>query len=269
MIALTDDRKSALDYLAWRLAAAWKIKGVIGAVSPDDVPRDRAEAYYTQDRVAEILGLPVVGWKIGATTAMMRERDGHEDIIPGRLFGPVTHFGNRVTLDLGDCPNPRVETEFGFRLNADMPLRDAPWTAEEVTPLITVHPALEVIGTRFEMAGAAPGALSRMGVSDNGICVAGIFGEPAVDAAAFDYAGHTVSFTVDGGEPSPDLLGAARCDGREATADLANLIAARGAWLKAGDWLLTGTVTVPLAVKKGSHLVADFGTLGRIEMTFT
>ena len=266
---ISDDRKSALDYLAWRLAAAWKIKGVIGAVSSDDVPRDRPEAYYTQDRVAEILGLPVVGWKIGATTAVMRERDGHEDIIPGRLFEPTTHFGNHVTLDLGDCPNPRVETEFGFRLNADMPLREGPWTAEEVTPLITVHPALEVIGTRFEMPEGTPGELSRMGVSDNGVCIAGVFGEPATDAASFDFAGHTVAFTVDDSAPSADLLGEARCDGREAVANLANLLAKRGVSLQAGAMLLTGTVTVPLAVKKGSHLVADFGSLGRMEMDFT
>ena len=238
-------------------------------MSLEDAPADRAEAYYTQDRVAEILGLPVMGWKIGATTAAMRERDGHEDIIPGRLFAPTTHFGNSLTLDLGECPNPRVETEFGFRLNADMPLRETPWTAEEITPLVTLYPALEVIGTRFEMPGAPPEVLSRMGVADNGICVAGIFGAPALDAASFDFAGHTVSFSVDGGAPSPDLLGVMRCDAREATAHLANLLAKRGEVLRAGDMLLTGTVTVPLAVGKGSHLVADFGALGRIEMRFT
>jgi len=263
------ERKPVLDALAARLATAWTAKGVIGAVAAGDMPQDRFEAYYAQDRMAETLDLPVAGWKIGATTAAARKRDGHEDIIPGRLFKPRTHFGNEVTLDLGACPNPRVETEFGFRLNTDMPLRGEPWTAEEVAPLVTLCPALEVIGTRFEIPGASKGALSRMGVADNGVCIAGIFGEPFADAQAFDYAGHTVSFTVDDGEPSPNLLGEMRCDAREAVANLANLIAKRGLSLRAGDLLLTGTVTVPMAVRKGSHLVADFGSLGRLDVTFT
>jgi len=199
----------------------------------------------------------------------MRKRDEHEDIIPGRLFEPTVHFGTDLTIDLGDCPNPRVEPEFGFRLNADMPLRDGPWTPEEVAPLLTLHPALEVIGTRFEMPEASKSDLSLMGVADNGVCVAGVFGEAFDDSRSINFADHRVTFEVDGGEASPNLLGESRSDPYETIAHLANLLAKRGLSLKAGEMLLSGTVTVPQPVKKGGRMVADFGVLGRFEVAFT
>ena len=265
---IADDRKSVLDALAERLASAWQTASVIGAIAPEDIPRSRIESYYTQDRMADVIAQEVTGWKVGATTAPMREKDAHEDIIPGRLFSSSTVFSHAATVKIGDCPNPRVEPEFGFRLNADIPIRGTEWTVAEVAPLMTLHPSIEVIGTRFTMPGAEKRDLSRLSVADNGVCIAGVFGEAIEDWQALDFATHTVTLTIDGGDPVPNLPPDLRCDPREVVANLANLLAKRGLWLRAGDMLLTGTATMPEPVRVGSLMVADYGALGRIEIEF-
>lgn len=268
MSVITEDRKPVLDALAHRLAAAWQTASVIGAVAPEEIPRSRTESYYTQDRMADAIAQDVTGWKVGATTAPMREKDAHEDIIPGRLFSSSTFFSHNARVKIGACPNPRVEPEFGFRLNADMPLRATDWTAAEVASLLTLHPGIEVIGTRFTLPDAEKRDVSRLSVADNGVCIAGVFGEAIEDWQTLDFATHPVTLTIDGGAPVPNMPPRLRADPREVVANLATLLAKRGAWLKEGDMLLTGTATVPEPVSVGSLMRADFGALGRIDITF-
>jgi 2-keto-4-pentenoate hydratase len=49
---------------------------------------------------------------------------------------------------------------------------------------------------------------------------------------------------------------------------LANQQARMGRGLKAGDIVSTGTCTGIAAVRPGDEAVADFGQLGRVEITF-
>ena len=93
------DRKPALIGLASKLGAAWKSAGLIAA-DDAELPVDRAEAYFVQDRMAGVVGAKLSGWKVGATSARMRELDGHDDVIPGRIFAPVTFQGAALTLSL-------------------------------------------------------------------------------------------------------------------------------------------------------------------------
>jgi 2-keto-4-pentenoate hydratase len=265
---IDENRTPVLEGLAERLAIAWKNASVIDGISEVERPRDRPEAYFAQDHMARSLGLPTTGWKIGATTAMMRKLGGHDGLIPGRLFPSTTHIADHHTLALGDCPNPKVETEFGVRLKADLPLRAAPWAAEEITPIISVHPALEIIGNRFRPSDVPQASLSMMAIADNGGCVAGVIGPEFENWQTIDFLNHPVSFSVDGGAASENFIGKDRCDPRQVVADLANLLAVRGLSLSAGDFLLTGAATVPQPVQKGSTLAADYGALGRLTMDF-
>lgn len=268
-MSISAERQTALKTVAGRLADVWASAGIIEGFAKAEIPRDRKEAYFAQDHMAAQIGQPCTGWKIGATTAKMREIGGHEDIIPGRLFPSTTFFTNAHTLDIGDCPNVRVETEFGFQLLQDLPLRDTPWAAEEITPHLRLHPSLEIIGNRYQPPTADNPVLSLMSIADNGGCVAGVFGDPVENWQHIDFLNHPVSFTVDDHPASENFFGEARCEPAKAIADLANLLASRGLSLQKGDMLLTGASTIPQPVEKGSSLVADFGELGRIEMSFT
>ena len=68
------------------------------ALDRDLIPANRAEAYFVQDQMHAKLGLELAGWKVGATSPTMREIDGHEDVIPGRIFSVRTYLGTRHSL---------------------------------------------------------------------------------------------------------------------------------------------------------------------------
>ena len=50
-----------------------------------------------------------------------------------------------------------------------------------------------------------------------------------------------------------------------ATAWLANALAEKGRALKRGDYITRGSVTLPIPVEPGQHVVAEFSPLGRIQ----
>lgn len=262
------DRKIVLEGLARRLATAWKDAGLIGAISDQELPRNRAEAYAVQDMMAAALGEQLSGWKVGATSAKMRELDGHDDVIPGRIFQSVTWSGPDHRLDASRFPGARAETEFGFRLAQDVPLREAPWTVEELAPSAMLHPAIEIIGNRHVLPDAPKAVRSLMTIADNGGGIGFVFGDPVADWRAIDFQTLVISLSVDGGEPAENFLGEMRCVPIVALVELVNHLAARGFGLKAGDFISTGAATVPQHFAKGSQVNADFGALGRIDLRF-
>jgi 2-keto-4-pentenoate hydratase len=58
-----------------------------------------------------------------------------------------------------------------------------------------------------------------------------------------------------------------RYDPVAAVAALASALAARGIGLEAGDWVSTGSATVPAPIAAGQTLVAAFGDLQSLEVT--
>ncbi|MGI9419633.1 MAG: 2-keto-4-pentenoate hydratase [Geminicoccaceae bacterium] len=252
--------------LAAALARAWRSCDAIEAWPSKGRPATRVEAYQIQDAMAEALGETVVGWKVGATSAKMRELDGHDDVIPGRMFASTTWEGTDVDLPSGCFPRARVETEFAFRLTRDAPLRGAPWMVTELADAVELHPAIEIIGNRYPPDGPKPGSLDT--IADNGGGIGFVFGPAIEHWQDLDFQHHPISLTVDDGRPSENFLGDLRCIPLQALADLLNHLQSRGFGMAAGDWVSTGAATVPLPIHAGARVRADFGKLGRIDLRF-
>lgn len=252
-----------------KLAEAWLRAGVIDGLAEDELPATRAEAYAIQDAMAEAIGEAVTGWKVGATSPKMRELDGHDDVIPGRLFASTTTVGTSVELPADRYPDARAETEFAFRLTADVPPREGPWTEAELAPIAVFHPAVEIIGNRYPKGAGARKVGTLETIADNGGGIGFVFGAPLEDWRDIDFRNHVIRLTVDGGAPAENFLGDMRCLPIQAVADLVNHLGSRGIGLKAGDFVSTGAATVPQHVSRGSHVAADYGILGKIEVRFT
>jgi 2-oxo-3-hexenedioate decarboxylase len=268
MTAISQERQHHLRALANRLAAAWKAAGQIDAVSDGELPENRSEAYFVQDEMAKAVGDPLSGWKVGATSARMRELDSHDDVVPGRIFNSVTWQGTILSLSAERFPGARAETEFAFRIDRDLPLREAPWRADELAPAAVLHPAIEIIGNRHELPDAPAPVRSLMTIADNGGGIGFVFGDPVDDWQGIDFQNHFIALTVDGDAEAEKFLGSIRCVPIQALADMVNHLASRNISLKAGDFVSTGAATVPQPVLKGSHVMADFGALGKIEIRF-
>ncbi len=268
MTAVSQERQHLLRALSTRLAAAWKVAGQIDAVTDAELPENRSEAYFVQDEMAKAIGDPLSGWKVGATSARMRELDGHDDVVPGRIFSSVTWQGTNLDLPAERFPGARAESEFAFRIDRDLPLRKAPWRADELAPIAVLHPAIEIIGNRHALPDATAPVRSLMTIADNGGGIGFVFGGPVNKWQGVDFQNHHIALSVDGGAEAENFLGEMRCVPIQALADLVNHLASRNVSLKAGDFVSTGAATVPQPVHKGSHVVADFGTLGKMEIRF-
>ena len=265
---MDDARKAVLSELAVILSASWRAPGNPVKVEPDFYPRDRTEAYFVQDRMHDELGQGLAGWKVGATSQKMRELDGHDDVIPGRIFASRSYVGTRHELPIGQFPGARAETEFAFRLTATPHLRTTPWTAAEMAGMMTLHPAIEIIGNRYRLDGASKAENSLMTIADNGGGIGFVFGDLVDNWQAIDFQQHRITLTVSGGRPAENFLGEMRCLPAQAAADLVNHLAARGFILQAGDFISTGAASVPQPFVAGDHVHADFGALGAIELAF-
>jgi 2-keto-4-pentenoate hydratase len=261
-------RTAVMNKLAGDLAAAWPDPAQPVKLARSAFPLDRAEAYYVQDQMHHLLDQGLAGWKVGATSQKMRELDGHDDVIPGRIFATRSYLGPKHNLMISDFPNARVETEFAFRLIKAPVMRKAPWTAEELVPMMTLHPAIEIIGNRYAVEDASKAENSLLTIADNGGGMAFVFGNAVEDWQGTDFQHHPISLSVGGGNAAENFLGEMRCVPAEAVADLVNHLAARGHELAAGDFVSTGAATVPQPFVAGDSVMADFGSLGVIELQF-
>ena len=74
------------EQLARDLAEAWRSGGTIPLPPAGQGPATRADAYEIQDRMAELIGGQVAGWKVGATVRAVQVFEGHDGPLPGRIF---------------------------------------------------------------------------------------------------------------------------------------------------------------------------------------
>ena len=267
-ITIDRNKQQHLDVLAKKLGQAWLNSSLIDGPNPAELPENREEAYYVQDQMASVISEPLSGWKVGATSAKMRELDGHGDVIPGRIFKSVTYVSANQQLPIKRFPNARAETEFAFRLQADCPLRDSSWTVADLAGQVVLHPAVEIIGNRHALPEGTKAQKSLMTIADNGGGIGFVFGEAFHDWPSLDFRNHQIRLQVDEQPPADNFLGEMRCDPLQALVDLLNHLASRGISLKAGDFVSTGAATVPQSVATGSQVIADFGVIGTIRLTF-
>ena len=263
-----NNKIAQLEALAGKLTVAWLNQSLIEDLVEDELPQNRTEAYLVQDLMNRQIGQSISGWKVGATSAKMRELDGHTDVIPGRIFKSVTYHGRQVKLPIERFPRARVETEFAFRLLADCPIDQAPWSAEDLIERVVLHPAIEIIGNRHVLPHGSKEQKSLMTIADNGGGIGFVFGEAYENWQNLDFQNHYIQLSVDGSEPAENFLGELRGAPLKALADLLNHLAQRGFSLHVGDYVSTGAATVPQPFQKGSVVNADFGNAGSITLQF-
>jgi 2-keto-4-pentenoate hydratase len=253
-----------LDRLAADLAKAWHSNARIPLPERGAGPASRAEAFAVQDRMAELIGDRTAGWKVGAAVKAVQELEGHDGPIIGRMLAArLYHSPARVPA--ATFAGGKVECEFAFRLSADLPPRDAPYTADDVAGILVFHPAIELTGSRYASAEGRQPSTHEV-IADNGSAGGFVFGAPLPDWHGLRFATLPIDARLDG-VPLEVYTGVQRYDPVTAVAELASALAARGIGLEAGDWVSTGSATVPAPIAAGQTLVAAFGDLQNLEVT--
>ncbi len=222
-------------------------------------PHTLDEAYALQDIIAQALG-PIGGWKVGALSP-----DATPAYAPMPLLGGFAHSGQMLSESHRRYRG--VEAEIAFRIGKDLPVRDQPYSREEVVAAIaSAHPAIELMEPAF----LDPDKVDRLSMIGDLQMNGGFAYGPALPAwQSADLSKESVVVSIDGvirfegtasNPAGTDLL--------RLVTWLANEGQYRTAGLKAGDWITTGSWCGKFNAKAGSEARVTFSTFGTVQIYF-
>lgn len=209
--------------------------------------------------MAESIGLPIGGWKVGAATdGMMAQRALHEPI-PGPVFSGRAYWSPAV-LPETDFATASLETEFAFRLRESLAPRKSPYGGDDLAASVEAHLAFDLTQSRFS---EPPDTLSEIAdVGNSGGAVIG----PEIQAwRSLDLCATRVCLRVNGGQQVTEYTGRWRRDPLDVLAWLVTSLANRGISLSKGQFVLTGSVTEPQPVGPGSCATASMPGSGTLQ----
>jgi 2-keto-4-pentenoate hydratase len=250
------------------IASARRARTPLQPLDLDIAPRDETEGYRIQDAVHIMLSSdvgPLVGYKIGCTSAVMQRYLGIPHPCGGGVFAKGVHSSG-VSLHHGDFVRVGVECEIAVRLARDLAPSGTAFTADIVAPAIDAyHPAIEIVDDRYAdwQTIGAPTL-----VADDFFAAGCVLGAAVPRAKAPDLLQVIGVATINGVEvgrgTGADVLGHPHA----ALAWLANHLAAGGKHLRAGQIVLTGSLVQTIWLNAGDKAVMELSGLGSVAAEF-
>jgi len=155
-------------------------------------------------------------------------------------------------------------------LGSDLPLRDTPYTREEVaTAIASVHPLFEICDTRFTAMNTQDDLSHMADQQNHGALIVGqAVGGNGASWLGHDFVNQPVRLVVDGAEPVERVGGNAAGEPFRLLVWMANEGTRDFGGLKAGWVITTGSHTGAVPVRPGGSAHADFPGVGSIELAF-
>ena len=254
------------EQLARGLAEAWRSGGTIPLPPAGQGPATRADAYEIQDRMAELIGGQVAGWKVGATVRAVQAFEGHDGPLPGRIFADRL-FDSPARVSASLFKGMKVECEFAFRLRRDLPKGNTPVSRGDIAGSLTFHPAFELAGSRFAPGTGNRAATTFDGIADNGSGGAAVLGPAVENWQSLPFETMEIDARIDDSPPIQIYTGAYRRDPVAITAETFSDLRARGVELPVGTCVLTGSLSLPTPVRGGQTVTARFAGLPPLTLT--
>ena len=259
-----DDDKVA--HAAALLVRARKSGELLHELPEDCRPATAAEANAIGDEIARQLGEPIGGWKI-SFLYKPREAPFISPLFESRIFTAPVEIPASLT------PSLFIEPEITFRLEHDLPPREALYHAAEVAAAVVACPSFEIVDTRFDTS--QRGIRQRLNeraslvevFADHQTSGAFIAGAGRADWSDFDFARIRVVMRADDETIVESLGGHAFSDPFLPLVVLANEMRHRSG-LRAGQLLATGSFTGFFPVAIGQTITAEFENFGTVEAMF-
>ncbi|WBX99943.1 2-oxo-hepta-3-ene-1,7-dioic acid hydratase [Ramlibacter tataouinensis] len=225
----------------------------------------RVSRAWTALKIAE--GRRVIGHKIGLTSRAMQQSSQIDEPDYGTLL-------DDMRFQPGDIPTdrfiaPRVEVELAFVLKRK--LEGERITVDDVLNATEyVTPAIEIIDARIEQFDRHTRAMRKVQdtISDNAANAAIVLGGSRVHPREVDRPWCGAILRQNGNVEETGLAAGVQGDPAIGVAWLAMKLAPWGEGLQAGEIVLAGSFTRPVAAKKGDLFDADYGALGRFQFRF-
>jgi 2-oxo-3-hexenedioate decarboxylase len=230
----------------------------------DEVPElDVATAYEIQaDVVAARLeaGSVIVGAKLGLTSAAKQRQMNVDEPLYGWLTSDM-QIDTGAVLECARFIQPRCEPEIAFLLSTDLAGPDTS-AARVLAATDLVFPAVDVLDSRF----AGYSFTLPDVVADNSSCAGYVLGGQGVRPDGFDLRLTGCAFYKNGELIATASGAAVLGHPAAAVAWLVRKLAARGEGLRAGQVVLSGSMTEAIAVAPGDVITARLDRLGTVEI---
>jgi 2-oxopent-4-enoate/cis-2-oxohex-4-enoate hydratase len=230
----------------------------------EERPLSMAEAYAVQDRVREGLvarGERVIGWKAGFTSKAAQERFQCHEPVNAFLLESGT-YPNGSAVPVARFVQLVVEAEIALVLKRDL-------AGPGITPLAAAAavegaaPALELVDFRY--SGKPAGSdLVADGVYANAI----VLGASLTDARHLDLALEGLVYEHNGAIVATNTAAEVMGSPFNSLAWIANALGARGLGLKAGQVVMTGSVSALVRPRAGDVVRASYTRLGGVSARF-
>jgi 2-keto-4-pentenoate hydratase len=214
-------------------------------------PATLAEALAMQDAVTAELGETVGGWKVAV--------DKNGDAVRGAMFASRIH-ASPARIRGSEVPLLGVEIEVAFRFDQDLPVRQSPYTAEELAALVTAVPAIEIVDSRFASYRDTPN-LDR--TADHASFGMLIIGQPEPKWRELDLPHAAGRILADGELLSSGSGNAKAGDPLLPALALANSMRTTGR-IRKGHIVTTGTYTPLRFIKPGQRVSARIEGLSEV-----
>lgn len=224
-----------------------------------------ADGYAVQSELRQRFiaqGHKLVGWKAGLTSKAKMKQMGVDVPSIGFLTDKMARPENSA-ISVGDLVHPRVECEVAFVMKDAL---HGPNCTREVVLAATdyVLPAVEIIdsrfsGFKFDLASV---------VADNGSSARFVGGGRPRYVEDVDLRTLGAVLEKNGEIVAIGASAAVMGHPAEAIAMLVNILAELGEHLPAGSFVMSGGITVAIAVQAGDSVIARFQDLGSVSMRF-
>ncbi|KVF56474.1 MULTISPECIES: 2-oxo-hept-4-ene-1,7-dioate hydratase [Burkholderia cepacia complex] len=217
-------------------------------------------------------GSQVIGHKIGLTSRAMQQASQITEPDYGTLLDHMLYTcrdDEELQIPTSRFIAPRVEVELAFVLKA--PLRGPAVTLEQVLDATDyVTPAIEVIDSRIEQFDRHTRVMRKVfdTISDNAANAGIVIGGKRIAPAQVDLPWCGAILRQNGVVEETGLAAGVQGHPAIGVAWLANKLAPWDETLQAGQIVLAGSFTRPVAAKAGDVFEADYGALGMLRFRF-
>ena len=222
------------------------------------------QAYAVQRALEKALverGERVVGWKVGFTSASLQESFGvAEPVLAFLLASGVFRSGDAVPLSR--FVSPGLEIEMAFAMKADL-------TGPGVTPASAL-PAVEGAMPAFELIDYRLSGKPRGTdiVADGVLANAIVLGGPPRPVGGLDLSLEGMVYEENGQRVATAAAAEVLGNPLNSLAWLANALGRLGGTLRAGDVVMTGSISRVFRPRAGDAVRASFTRLGSVSCRF-
>lgn len=242
------------------------------AALPADCQVSSAEdGYAVQKAYIAAWGEPVAGWKSGATMLPVQERFGLKEPFLGPIF-KSTILPSPATAKAADYehrkdaakPGIALEVEFAFRVARDLGAKAGGYSDSEILDAMdAMVPAFEIISPRYH---AIPFGTPGAALADCGVNGGLVLGKPVTAWREIDYPTQKTRHLIDGKVAAEGTGALVLGHPFKSLHWLVNSVTKRGHTLTKGQILTTGSMSGIVYADQGTTSVADFGSLGQVEL---